>query len=203
MNVLPENVQKLIQKLERIPGIGQKSAARIAIFFLKSPKSYTKELGDLISNLGDSIVSCKICFNISSNDICEICSNSQRDPSIICVVEDPLDVLAFENGSGFQGLYHILGGVISPVNGISPSDLTISKLLDRLKNNTVKELILATNPNIEGEATAMYIKREVSNLKCCKKLKITRLARGLPSGADIEYADRITLKKAFEGRTEL
>ncbi|MBN2015958.1 recombination protein RecR [Candidatus Dojkabacteria bacterium] len=207
MNILPSNVQKLMQLLQRIPGLGPKSAARVAMFLLTSPKGYTKELGEVIANLKEEIVYCKMCFNIASSTPCEICDSQERDESIICVVEDPLDVLAFENGTDFKGKYHVLGGVISPVNGIGPEDLTIAQLINRLEGGKVKEIIIATNPNIEGEATAMYIKQEILNLssqalKVGKRdLKITRLARGLPSGADLEYADKTTLKKSFEGRT--
>ncbi|MFC1780485.1 recombination mediator RecR [Patescibacteria group bacterium] len=203
MNILPKNVQQLIQYLQRIPGLGPKSAARTAMYLLKTPKSFTSELGDILKNLKKDIVYCDTCFNIASADPCDICSNQKRDKSIICVVEDPLDVLAFENGTEFEGIYHVLGGVISPVNGIGPEELTIQKLLKRVGDGDVRELIIATNPNIEGEATAMYIKQELKTKnEKLKDLKITRLARGLPNGADLEYADKNTLKGAFEGRTD-
>lgn len=200
MNILPKNVQRLIELLERLPGLGPKSAARIAMYILKTSKNYTSELGGVLQNLKKDIVYCKTCFNIASSDPCDICSSSQRDKSVICVVEDPLDVLAFEKGTDFSGVYHVLGGVISPVNGIGPEELAIDKLIERLEKGKVKELIIATNPNIEGEATAMYIRQELKSQNL--KLKTTRLARGLPSGADLEYADRATLKRAFEGRTD-
>jgi recombination protein RecR len=216
MNILPKSVQQLIQSLQRIPGIGPKSAARIAMYLLKTPESFTSELGDILKNLKKDIVYCETCFNIASADPCDICSSQKRDKSIICVIEDPLDVLAFENGTEFEGVYHVLGGVISPVNGIGPEDLTIQKLFKRVRDGGVRELIIATNPNIEGEATAMYIKQEIRNTKYevrdkfkirnnkfeTKEVKITRLARGLPNGADLEYADKNTLKGAFEGRTD-
>ncbi len=199
MNVLPANVQKLIQYLQKIPGLGPKSAARIAMFLLKSPENYTKELGNIIESLNDDIVYCDKCFNISTSNPCDICSSEERDKSIICVVEDFLDVLAFENGTDFNGLYHVLGGVISPVNGVGPEDITIKQLIARL-DDSIEEVIIATNPNIEGEATAMYIKEEIDQI-ASNKINVTRLARGLPNGADLEYADKNTLKKSFEGRT--
>jgi len=199
MQIIPENLQKLIDKLERLPGLGPKSAARIAMYLLKSPKEYNKVLGDLVKNLQDEMLYCKRCFHISSSEICDICNDETRDSSVICVVEDPLDVLAFERGAEYKGLYHVLGGVISPVNGIGPEDLTINELIKRFRKEDIDELVIATNPNIEGEATAMYIKNEVE--KEFNKVKITRLARGLPTGADLEYADKTTLSKSFEGRT--
>jgi len=199
MNILPENVQKLISLLEKLPGLGPKSAARIAMYLIKTSKNYTSELGVILQNLKKDIVYCQSCFNIASVDPCDICSGGDRDKAVICVVEGPLDVLAFENGTGYRGMYHVLGGVISPVNGIGPEELTIDKLIVSLKKEDVREVIIGTNPNIEGEATAMYIRDEIVKLK--KKIKITRLARGLPTGADLEYADKTTLKRAFEGRT--
>lgn len=200
MDVLPSNVQNLISALDRLPGLGPKSAARIAMYLLKMPKDYVKKLGKVLVGLKDEIVYCDICKNIASKSPCSICSSEERDHRIVCVVEDPLDVVAFENGTEFHGVYHVLGGVISPVNGIGPEDLTIDDLMDRIEKEDIKELIIATNPNIEGEATAMYIKKELTDTK---DVKVTRLARGLPTGADLEYADKVTIKKAFEGRTEL
>lgn len=201
MNILPINVQKLIQLFQKIPGLGPKSAARIAMFLLKSPKSFSKDLGKIIQDLTEEVVYCQKCFNIASSSLCDLCNNPERDKSLLCVVEDPLDVLAFENGTNFDGLYHVLGGVISPVNGIGPEDLTIDELVQRVKKEEMKEITIATNPNIEGEATAMYIKEEIEKLSI-KGLKITRLARGLPTGADLEYADKTTLMRSFEGRTK-
>jgi len=200
MDVLPISVQKLIHALGRLPGLGPKSAARIAMFILKSSERYRADLGNTLIDLKKEIVYCTRCNNLASKDPCNICSSEKRDQSVICVVEDPLDVVAFENGSDFQGVYHVLGGVISPVNGIGPEDLTISVLTKRIENGNIAEVILSTNPNIEGEATAMYIKEEL--LKCNRKLSITRLARGLPTGADLEYADKTTIKRALEGRTQ-
>jgi recombination protein RecR len=203
MNVLPQSVQKLIRALERLPGLGPKSAARLAMHLLRSPENYVTELGTTIRDLKNDVIRCETCNNITSNNPCDICSSEERDVSVVCVVEDPLDVVAFENGTDFNGLYHVLGGCISPVNGVGPEDLTIQSLIDRVKQGSVKELIIATNPNIEGEATAMYIREEISKIGKTEEeeFSITRLARGLPTGADLEYADRLTLNKAFEGRT--
>jgi len=200
MNILPANVQRLITVLQRLPGLGPKSAARIAMYLLKSPQAYTKELGTILVELKENLLYCQKCFNIASSDPCDICTSSQRDASLLCVVEDPLDVLAFENSTDFGGVYHVLGGVISPVNGVGPEDLTIKQLLKRIAQGEIEEVIIATNPNIEGEATAMYIREEIKKGEG-KKVKVSRLARGLPTGADLEYADRTTLKRAFEGRT--
>jgi recombination protein RecR len=201
MNVLPDSVQELIDTLRRLPGLGSKSAARIAIYILKQPESFTKKFGSILSDLSENVIHCSSCNNISSNDPCQICSSDERDKKQLCVVEDPLDVLAFENGAEYRGLYHVLGGVISPVNGIGPEDLAIKKLIGRIQKADFEELIIATNPDMEGEATAMYIKDELEKKDI--KVKTTRLARGLPTGADLEYADRITIKRAFDGRTQL
>lgn len=204
MQVLPIQVQKLINLLERLPGLGPKSAARIALYLLRSPKQYTKELGAVLTGLHEGFVYCNVCQNIASEDPCVICSSSERDTSVICVVEDPLDVVAFERGTDFSGRYHVLGGVISPVNGVGPEDITIQQLIQRISEENVSEIIIATNPNMEGEATAMYIKEEVLKLPDPhSSIKISRLARGLPTGADLEYADKTTISRAFEGRTEL
>jgi recombination protein RecR len=201
VNVLPISLQKLMSSLERLPGLGPKSAARIAFFLLKSPDTFVHDLGSTLVDLKKNIHYCQTCFCVSSSDPCVICSNEKRDKTDICIVEDALDVVAFENGTDYNGVYHVLGGSISPVNGIGPDNLTIEKLIKRVKENySIKEIILATNPNIEGEATAMYIRDALLKIKD-RKLRISRLARGLPTGADIEYADRTTIKKALEGRT--
>jgi recombination protein RecR len=201
MDILPASVQKLISSLQKLPGLGPKSAARVALYMLKSQGSYTKELGQLLSSIQDDIRRCEVCNNITTDKRCVVCTDERRDHKIICVVEDPLDVVAFENGTEFSGVYHVLGGAISPVNGIGPEDLAIEQLINRISDGA-SEIIIATNPNIEGEATAMYIREEVSKLKNQSSIKVTRLARGLPTGADLEYADRTTIKRAFEGRTE-
>lgn len=202
MDILPTSVQKLINSLQKLPGLGPKSAARIAIYMLKSPTDYTKDLGKLLSTIKDDIRPCSICNHLTTEDRCVVCSDERRDHNLICVVEDPLDVVAFENGTQFSGVYHVLGGAISPVNGIGPEDLSIGLLMRRIEEGA-QEIIIATNPNIEGEATAMYIKEEIVKLKGTNsKLKISRLARGLPTGADLEYADKTTISRAFEGRTE-
>jgi len=161
MNVLPENIIKFINLLERLPGLGPKSSARIAMHILKSSKEFNTSLSEVIGNLNDTVKRCKRCSNLSSNEFCTICSDRSRDQTKICIVEDALDVYTFENSIEYNGLYHVLEGIISPVNGIGPEDLTINKLLARIKNENIKELIIATNPTIEGEATAMYIKDEV------------------------------------------
>ena len=200
MNTLPKVLHNLISKLQRLPGLGPKSSARISMHLIKMPGSYKKELGDIISKMDDEIVCCKKCFNLATDMHCEICESADRDQTVVNIVEDPLDVLAFEQGADYKGVYHVLGGVISPVNGIGPDELRISELISRIRGKSVKEIIISTNPNIEGEATAMYMKEEIENLNI-KNIKITRLAMGLPTGADLEYADKSTLKKALEGRT--
>jgi len=172
------------------------------MYILKSPKSYAVEMADVIKDIKENITYCKTCFNFAISDDCDVCSDPRRDKTILCVVEDALDVLAFEQGVQFEGLYHVLGGVVSPVSGIGPEDIRINELILRLQVGTVKEVIIGTNPNIEGEATAMYIKQEIQAISSLARLKVTRLARGLPTGADLEYADDTTLKKAFEGRGE-
>lgn len=201
-NILPLNVKKLITLLERLPGLGPKSSARIAMYLLKSSEEYNTELGQILNTLNKDIVTCEKCFNIASESPCSICSNLEREEAVVVVVEDPLDVLTFEKSTDFNGVYHVLGGVISPVNGIGPEDLKIKQLINRIANGNVKEIILATNPIIEGEATAMYITEELKKRNILDNLKITKLARGLPSGADLEYTDKITLNRAFEGRVE-
>lgn len=201
-NILPLNVRKLMTLLERLPGLGPKSSARIAMYLLKSTEEYNTELGKILTTLNKDIVTCQKCFNIASESPCSICSDSEREDSLVVVVEDPLDVLTFEKSTDFNGVYHVLGGVISPVNGVGPEDLKIKQLIDRIESGKVEEIILATNPIIEGEATAMYITEELKKKGILDNVKITKLARGLPSGADLEYTDKITLNRAFEGRVE-
>ena len=199
MSNLPSSVQNLINELSKLPGIGTKSAERLTFYLLRSSEKDTKLLGEAILHLKGKIKICSCCFNLAESDPCSICRNPQRDNSIICVTEEPLDVLALEK-TGFKGLYHVLGGIISPIEGIGPENLRIRELLKRIKNNQkiIKEIILATNPSLEGEATAMYISRLLSPLG----IKITRIARGLPVGGDLEYADEDTLGKAIEGRRD-
>lgn len=198
MSLLPENLQKLIEEFVRLPGLGPKSAQRLAFHLLKSKKERLKTLAETISNLKENITLCEECCNLTTRNPCKICTDLQRDKSTICVTEETLDVIAIEKTGFYKGLYHILHGVISPLNNIGPEDLTISVLMTRLKENPVKEIILATNPTLEGEATAMYIAKLVKPLG----VKTTRIARGLPTGGDIEYADDITVTNALKGRQE-
>ena len=191
-------VARLIQEFHKLPGIGSKSAQRLAYFLVRMPQEEAKSLAEAVLAVKERILLCSECQNISEQDPCPICKDPNRDVSTICLLEEPLDVLAMERTHAYKGLYHVLHGAISPINGISAEDLKIRELLERLKDNTVKEIILATNPNLEGEATAMYVQKLVSPLV----ERITRLARGLPVGGDLEYADQVTLTRAFEGRQE-
>lgn len=193
---IPKSVQSLIDAFEQLPGVGPKSAARFTYYLLHAPDSVSEKLSEAAKDLKKKTKICSTCQNISETDPCDICSKGDRDKSIICIVEDPLDAWAIEKSGSFNGRYHVLHGVIAPLDNIGPEELKIRQLLPRLKNGDVKELILATNPSMEGEATAMYIQRLVKPLK----VKTTRIARGIPTGAEIEYADEITVRKAFEGR---
>lgn len=193
-------VQKLIEALEKLPGIGPKTAQRLTFYLLHNPQGELDKFAEALSRLKKDTKECSLCFNVSESDPCEVCTDRGRDQKKICVVEQPLDVLAIEKGDFYEGLYHILGGAISPLNNIGPEELHIHDLLPRLKNGIIRELILATNPNMEGEATAMYIRKLLSDKGLSKKLKLTRIGRGLPIGADLEYADEVTLSRAFEGR---
>ncbi len=197
MAKVPKPVQNLIEAFERLPGIGPKTAERLTFYLLHAPKEESEMLAKSAIEMKEKTVICKTCFNIGEDTPCYICADSSRDQSIIMVVENPLDVLALEKAN-FKGMYHVLHGVISPLENIGPDELHIRELLPRLKDGKVKELILATNPTMEGEATAMYIQRLISSLG----VKITRIARGLPVGSDIEYADETTLSRALEGRNE-
>lgn len=197
MAIVPRVVQSLIEAFERLPGIGPKTAQRLTYHLLHAPKEETEALAQAALDLKEKTVICETCFNISENSPCQICIDSSRDYSMVAVVEDPLDVLALEKAN-FRGLYHVLHGSISPMENIGPEELKIRQLLPRLKDGTIKEIILATNPTMEGEATAMYIDRLISPLG----IKVTRIARGLPVGGDLEYADETTLARALEGRRE-
>lgn len=197
MATIPKVVRELIESFERLPGIGPKTAQRLTYYLLHAPKEEAKALAQSALALKEKTVLCSICFNISETDPCEIDSDPKRDRSIIAVVEDPLDVLAVERAN-FNGLYHVLHGSIAPLENIGPEELHIKELLPRLKDGEVKEIILATNPTMEGEATAMYIDRLIRPLG----IKVTRIARGLPVGGDIEYADETTLARSLEGRKE-
>ncbi len=197
MATIPKVVRDLIEAFERLPGIGPKTAQRLTYYLLHAPKEEAQALARAAVDLKEKTVICSICFNISEKDPCEIDTDPSRDKSIIAVVEDPLDVLALERAN-FKGLYHVLHGTISPLENIGPEELHIRELLPRLKSGEVKEIILATNPTMEGEATAMYIDRLIRPLG----IKVTRIARGLPVGGDLEYTDETTLNRALEGRKE-
>ena len=193
---LPRPVRKLIESFEKLPGIGPKTAQRLTFYLLHVPQKQLDSFSEALSTLKKNTVLCSICFNVSDKDPCPICSNRNRDKTTLCVVEQPLDVLALEKTRDYKGVYHVLHGAISPLNNIGPDELHIRELLPRLKNGEVEEVILATNPNMEGEATAMYIAKLIKPLE----IKVTRLAHGLPVGADLEYADEVTLSRAIEGR---
>jgi recombination protein RecR len=196
-------VAALIEEFSKLPGIGVKTAQRLTFFILRSPTDQARRLSDAIIRVKESIVYCSRCFNITETDPCSICSNSSREQDAICVVEEPLDVLALEKTGVYKGLYHVLHGVLSPMNGIGPKDIRIEELLKRLEQETVHEVILATNPGFEGDYTASTIKRDIQNELKLPELKVTTLARGLPLGSDLEYADEGTLSRALEGRREL
>jgi len=194
-----EPVSRLIEELGKLPGIGPKSAARLTYHLLRIPEAEARALAEAIIAVKEKTVLCSSCQNITDSNPCAICASKERDHSIICVVKEPLDILALERTGRFKGLYHVLHGVLSPMDGIGPDDLKIKELLQRLKKGSVKEVILATNPNLEGEATAMYLQRLLSPFG----IRLTRLARGLPVGGDLEYADEVTLTHALEGRQEM
>ena len=193
---IPSSVANLIVELEKLPGIGPKSAERLTYHLLRAPKEYSERLAATVGELKEKTTVCSTCYNIAEKNPCDVCSATDRDKSLMMVVEEPLDVLALEKSRAYSGLYHVLGGAISPLQGIGPEHLRIKELLPRLKNGRIKEVIMATNPSVEGESTAMYIQKLISPLK----VKITRIARGLPVGADLEYADEVTLSRAIEGR---
>ncbi len=207
---LPKAIEKVIESFEKLPGIGPKTAQRLAFYLLHVPQLELDEFGGNLKNLKTQTVLCSICFNIGESDPCWVCSDSTRDSSTICIVEDALDLLAVERSGKFRGVYHVLHGVIDPLNSIGPDDIYIPQLALRINSpdggpkTKIQELILATNPTMEGEATALYIVRELSksNSNGSSKLKITRIGRGLPIGSDIEYADEVTIERALEGRRE-
>ena len=198
---VPEPVTRLIEALSRLPGIGPKTASRLTYFLLRTPDELSATLAQAIGELKAKTRLCKICFNITEQDPCDICQDPQRDPSLVAVVEEPLDALALEKTNSFNGRYHVLHGVISPREGIGPDQLKIRELISRVKEGTIKELIISTNPGMEGDATAMFIKSELAAARL--EVKVTRLARGLPTGADLEYADTVTIMRALQGRQEL
>ncbi|GAA2585542.1 MULTISPECIES: recombination mediator RecR [Microbacterium] len=189
-------VQNLIDEFGRLPGIGPKSAQRITFHILQTPNFDVSQLAQLLVEVREKVRFCEICGNVSEQDRCAICRDPRRNETLICVVEDAKDVAAIERTREFRGLYHVLGGAISPIAGVGPDDLRITQLMQRLADGTVQEVILATNPNLEGEATATYLSRLLTTLS----IRVTRLASGLPVGGDLEYADEVTLGRAFEGR---
>jgi recombination protein RecR len=191
-------VARLVDEFNKLPGIGPKTAQRLTYYLIRMPEQEAMSLAQAIIAVKERIVLCSTCFNITESDPCDICLDTTRDDTRICVVEEALDVLALERTHTFRGLYHVLHGVISPMNGVGPNDLKIQPLLSRLKDGEVEEIVLAMNPNLEGEATAMYIHRLISPLG----VRVTRPARGLPVGGDLEYADEVTLGRAMEGRQE-
>lgn len=199
--LLPESIQALINSLERLPGIGPKSASRLAFYLLRASDEVSQDLSIALANLKAKTAFCQECFNITEagRERCEICESLRRDGSLICVVEEALDVVALERTGGFQGKYHVLQGVLSPIEGIGPDDLKIKQLIVRVANGGIKEVILATNPSMEGDATALYLRQDLEPLG----VKVTRLARGLPVGGDLEYADQNTLLRALSGRQEM
>ena len=192
-------IGRLIQELNKLPGIGPKSAQRLAFYLLRSPQEQAERLAEAIVTLKQQIKLCSVCYNLTDSDPCALCRNDQRDHSLICVVEQPQDILAIEHTSVYKGLYHVLHGANSPTEGVGAGDVRIRELTGRMNNGTIREVILATNTNLEGEQTAMYLNQLLTPLG----IKITRLARGLPFGTELEYADDATLTRAFEGRTEL
>ncbi len=201
MNKYPRVIEELINNLKKLPGIGEKTAIRLVFYLLNSNNSYVNSLANSILNLKRKIKLCKICFNFSENDICEICADSNRDKSIICVVENIKDMFNIEKTGEYKGVYHILHGVFSPINGITFENMKFKELIDRIRNDkNVKEIIIATNPTVEGNATAAYLKNEIEKLK--KKLKISRIASGIPVGAELEYIDKLTLSEAMKNRIE-
>src|SRR5829696_3151840 len=199
--LLPESLQSLINALERLPGIGPKSASRLAFYFLRAPEEISQDLAEALSNLKANTTLCQECFNITEagRERCEICESAQRDAGLVCVVEEALDVLALERTGGYKGKYHVLQGVLSPIEGIGPDDLKIKQLIARVANGVIKEVILATNPSMEGDATAQNLHGQLKPFG----IQVTRLARGLPMGGDLEYADQSTLSRALTGRQEM
>ena len=192
-------VQDLIEEFAKLPGVGPKGATRIAFHLLNSDNAEVAKLAEVLREVKEKVRFCKQCYNVAQNELCRICADNRRDQTLICVVEEPKDVLAIERTREFRGKYHVLGGAISPIDGIGPDDLRIKELMSRLSDDSISEVILATDPNLEGEATATYLARLLAPLG----LKVTRLASGLPVGGDLEYADEITLGRAFEGRRQV
>jgi recombination protein RecR len=201
MKKIPRALSQVIENFERLPGIGPKSASRLGFYLLAVPDDFTDRLAESISTLKKNIKICRICFGVGENEVCEICSDSERDEKQICVVERADEVLAIEALGSYRGLYHVLGGVVNPLEHVGPDDLKIAELIERVNNDGIEEIILATNPTIEGEGTALYIKKKLEGIDF--KGKITRIGSGLPMGAELGFADQVTLSRAFEGRREI
>ena len=207
MAEFPKGIKNLINAFERLPGIGPKGATRLVFYLLNTPKAYVEDLANCLVKMKTEVKICKTCFSVSEQDICSICRDSKRNIRQICVVEKAIDVMIIENMGGFKGIYHVLGGVVNPLEHISPDDLRIDELIQRVKSFLPRsggtaddlEIILATNPTMEGEATALYIKKRLEGLK----IKLSRIGSGLPIGADLEYADQATLSRALEGRRDI
>jgi recombination protein RecR len=202
MQIVPSSVERLIEELGKLPGVGPRTAERLAFFILKNDPGRAASLGTAVQQLHASVKSCQTCFNFAETDQCEVCTSPKRDQNVIAVVEEPFDVVAIEKTGLYQGLYHVLGGVMSPIDGVGPDRLEIASLVRRIERGGVEEVILATNPSLEGESTAMYIRQQLEDLGTStgQPVKLTRLARGLPVGGDLEYADQITLGRALQGR---
>ncbi len=211
MSVLPKSVEQVIEEFSRLPGVGPKSASRMAYHYIRSSNQDATKLASALVEMDQEVKYCKECFNVTDKEVCDLCSSPLRKKNKLCVVEEPLDVVAFENSAVYDGLYFVLGGVISPAEGIGEDELRFKDLEKRVKellnllneNEALIEVIIATNPSLEGEATASYIIDLLKELSKEGKVKITRLAMGLPTGADLEYADRLTLKRALEGRRDI
>lgn len=199
---IPKAIQNLVESFERLPGVGPKTAQRLTFYLLHVPQGQLDNFATALENLKKNTILCSICFSVDEVDPCSVCSDRGRDQTLICVVEEPLDVLALEKNGTYKGLYHVLHGKIDPLNNIGPDEIYISHLIERIRNNEsgIMEVILATNPTMEGEATAMYLAKQLKGVN--EGLTITRIGRGLPIGADIEYADEITLQRAMEGRSQ-
>jgi recombination protein RecR len=199
--IIPEPVQRLIDAFSRLPGVGPKTASRLTFHLLRSSEDLSHDLAEALADLKANTAYCQQCFNITTADrtLCEVCAHPGRESALICVVEEPLDVLALERTHGFSGQYHVLHGALSPIEGIGPEDIKIAELLTRVKDGEVEEVIIATNPSMEGDATAMYIRQQMASFN----LRVTRLARGLPVGGDLEYADQNTLLRALDGRQDM
>jgi recombination protein RecR len=196
MNLIPSSVERLIEELERLPGVGPRTAERLAVYLLKGDRARAEALGLAVAELHDGVRSCRLCHTFAEAELCAICSADNRQTNTLAVVEEPFDIVALEKTGRYHGLYHVLGGVMSPLDGVGADKLEIASLLERLRKGDIDELILATNPTVEGESTGMYIRQQLGE----QELKITRLARGLPVGGDLEYADQVTLGRALDGR---